>query len=572
MLAHTILAGVALLGPTAASSAKASGPEAATPAVTTLYGGMPIAPGFHAFGGVNDNRSHGQVGDNWLSINEAIQLHNNTLFYNQLSAAEQARIQLIPGTGTSTFLSWARFDGSFTPVITIEQDLDVIVNTTYGLFLSSDNGPTTLDFSGPNVTRGMLATTNSLQMRDFVFSGGPYGIDVLQTTIAGQIGFAINDCRFEDHTQFGVRIRSTTADGIGKGYLERCVFDNIPTAMIWDGSATGRTDFFDLVNCRITGAGTGVDVIFGVGGVARHRFDRLIVEATTAGIVMDRPSGADRPAQIFCTHVEARAPTAMVIDGSQFGSTTIEMRMVHAWSTGAPNVALDLGDTLSDIAGLIEDSTFRGAMTVERLSATGPLTLYNLRVDSGNVGFATGAQPLTIDDSRFQNCTVTESASGQVTMTNCCLSASSLTGQNGSPIQCVDSYIATVGAGVINNTPRPQEQLGSLNILPDAPAINSTVTFEADLPNGLFGALLLGFTERLPVANLLSQPLHVYSQVNNTFLVPGILRFQQQYLWTIPNSLGFVGLDLVGTLAVLPDPGVSALPVQIAPGRRFALQ
>ena len=107
-------------------------------------------------------------------------------------------------------------------------------------------------------------------------------------------------------------------------------------------------------------------------------------------------------------------------------------------------------------------------------------------------------------------------------------------------------------------------------MLPDDPTINSTVTLQADLPTGLFGAFLLGFTAVTPT--LFPQPLHVYSQTGNTFLLPGAYRNQQQYLWPIPNSILFVGLDMIATLAVLPDPGTSALPVQIAPGKRFVVR
>ena len=109
-----------------------------------------------------------------------------------------------------------------------------------------------------------------------------------------------------------------------------------------------------------------------------------------------------------------------------------------------------------------------------------------------------------------------------------------------------------------------------MQVLPDVPTIGSTITFQADLPTGLFGAFLLGFTDQNPT--LLAQPLHVYSNLNNTFLIPIIVRLQQTYLWTIPNSPIYIGLDMSTAIAILPDPGVSAPPVQIAPGRRFALQ
>lgn len=536
-----------------------------------LLGGGDGAPGFHAFAAVNDARSHGQVGDALLSINEAIRLHNNTLLFNQLSPAEQAQVLLIPGTGTSTFLSWARFDGSLTPVITVEQDLDVIVNTSYGLFLSSDNGPTTLDFSGANVTRGMRATTNSLQMRDFIFSGGPYGIDVVQTDIAGQIGFAINDCRFENHSQFGVRISTTTPNGFGKGYLERCVFDNAPTGIVWGAAVAGRTSFFDLHDCRFTGVDRGVEITLGNGGIGRYTLNHLVIDAAVEGIVLDRPSGATQAAQINARHVEVRAPDCATIDCSPTGATTLMLQMLHLWSTTPTGTALALGAAGDNVSGRLEDSTFEGDVAVRTGGGAAALTLANLRARDGSVAFeASPAQAMALSDSRFDNCAVSVTGSTAIPFANCCFASSSVAGTAASPVLCTDSWVPSPGAHVSSTSPRSQEQLGGMRVLPDVPTIGSTVLFEADLPAGLFGVFLLGFTEQYP--NLLPQPLHVYSVFNNTFLLPGIFRFQQSFPWTIPNFPIYIGMDLVATIAVLPDPGVGALPVQIAPGRRFALQ
>nr|MBP8301503.1 hypothetical protein [Planctomycetota bacterium] len=55
--------------------------------------GAPAGPAFHAVADVTDPLSHGVLGDGLLSLNEAIQLHNGTLLWSQLSAAEQSEIQ-----------------------------------------------------------------------------------------------------------------------------------------------------------------------------------------------------------------------------------------------------------------------------------------------------------------------------------------------------------------------------------------------------------------------------------------------------------------------------------------------
>ena len=54
-------------------------------------GGMPEAPpGYHAVAFINDALSHGTLGDGLLSLTDTILLHNGSLLFAQLSAAEQA--------------------------------------------------------------------------------------------------------------------------------------------------------------------------------------------------------------------------------------------------------------------------------------------------------------------------------------------------------------------------------------------------------------------------------------------------------------------------------------------------
>lgn len=536
-----------------------------------LCGGGSAPPAYHAFAAINDPLSHGQIGDNFLSLNETIQLHNNTLLLNQLSAAEQAQIQLIPGTGLSTYLSWARLDASLTPTITIEQDLDVIIDTTYGLYFSSDNGQTVLDFSGAGIQYGMRSTSNALQMRDLVFSGGTAGLDIVQTDISGQIGLAVNNCRFENLSSFGVRIVSTTANGLGKCYLEDCVFENCAVGVSWDGTAAGRTSFFDLHNCRITGGLDGIEIDLGAGGLGRYTLDRVVIEAAADGIALTRPNGADRTAQLFATHVEVRAPLCVDVEASPSASTTLQIRMAHLWSTASGH-ALTLGNAGDDVSGIVEDSTFDGDLALGTGGGTMPLTVQNVRCRDGLIDLATtSSQALSCLDSDFQLCGVHVAGSGPATFTNCCFDNTTVTATPTSPTLCLGSFVPNHGPNVTVTGPVPTAQIGGMQVLPDVPTIGSTVTFQADLPAGFSGVFLLGFTD--PNAQLIwPQPLHVYGQVNNTFLVPGIVRQQQTFLWTIPPWPIYLGLDLVAQIAVLPDPGVSALPVQLAPGRRFALQ
>ena len=89
----------------------------ATVLVGMLAAGHAGPPPFHAVAFVNDPLSHGTVGDGLLSLNEAILLHNGQLAYTALSPAEQQQLSLIPGTGSTTDVTWIDIDSANTPVI-----------------------------------------------------------------------------------------------------------------------------------------------------------------------------------------------------------------------------------------------------------------------------------------------------------------------------------------------------------------------------------------------------------------------------------------------------------------------
>ncbi|MGK0435651.1 MAG: hypothetical protein ACJA0V_004821, partial [Planctomycetota bacterium] len=98
------------------------------------------APAFHAIAFVTDSLSHGVVGDGLLSLNEAIRLHNGTLTVSQMSVAEQLQLSLLPGTGVTSDITWIEIDAEFLPTITIEQNLESIANSTFGLFIRGSGG------------------------------------------------------------------------------------------------------------------------------------------------------------------------------------------------------------------------------------------------------------------------------------------------------------------------------------------------------------------------------------------------------------------------------------------------
>jgi hypothetical protein len=526
--------------------------------------------GVHAVAYISDSLSHGLPGDGLLSLNEAIQLHNGTLPYAALSPAEQIQLSLIPGTGSTTDVTWIDIDGTSTPIITIERDLDPIAETTFGMLIKGFNEPPVLDFSGPNLTHGFRCPTDDVKFEDLILLGGPYGIDVQQDDVAGQSGLTVRDVVFDGQGQFGVRVQTATANGIGRFVMDGCEFLGVPQAVVWNETPAGRTTLFELTNTRITGAFIGLEVALGPSGTGVYRLDRLVVDASLRGLWLHRPPGAGRTILVESTHVETRAQECVRIEGAATGATALTLRMHRARALSGGN-ALMLGTPGANVYGELDELVLDGRVELFTGGGTLPLAATNLRLSNGQVLLSgSTTQPVQLADTRFDGCQVMNTGAGAVACTGCCVLGGSLLAVF-APFVCTSSFVqATVGANVQQIQPLPQAQLGNLEIVPATVAIGGPVGWQPDLPPGLVGFCTLGFTDPAPV--LQPPPLHVYSTLASTLVMPGLYRLQQSYSFTIPNYPILRGIDLTAQLLVLPDPTMQAPWVNLPPGRRFALR
>ncbi|MFK7742753.1 MAG: hypothetical protein AB8H80_20745 [Planctomycetota bacterium] len=538
-------------------------------ALLALGGPSAPAPAFHSIAFVTDPLSHGVLGDNLLSLNEAIQLHNGTLLASQLSATEQIQVSLLPGSGT-TDLTWIEIDTELVQTITVEQDLDVIVDTPFGLFIRGSGGRATIDFSGANVTRGMLSTSNSLILQGLRFSGGPYGLDVTQSDITGQPGCTMLDVSFEDQAQFAVRVRGTLAGGIGRLIVEDCDIDNTPRAIEFDETVADRSTIFEARDVRITGTDTAFDMSVGTGGNARFTFDRCVIESTNIGIEIDAPSTSGRPLLVEGTHTRVRAPICARIDGASDAVTWMQCSM---WNLLAGNggTALAVGSVGDQVYGDLNEFRCTGDVAVATGGAPLPLSMRNARCRDGAVTLSTTAsQAFTVTESRFQNCTTESVGTAAVNVDGSSFEGGSVgsTSQAGL-LQATGCYISNPGPGVTETQTLPQAHLGSMTVAPDDTLLGGTIQLDIDLPAGLVGAFVLG--TRPAVLPALPAPYYVYLDLNEYVFLPGAFVGQQSTTWTAPNSLLLRGIDLIAQAAVLPLTA-PAPPVQLPPGWRFELR
>ena len=540
-----------------------SGPSLAAPAAPHS------PPAFHQIAFVNDVLSHGVVGDGFLSLNEAIQLHNGTLTVGQLSLAEQAQVSLLPGSVTVD-VTWIDIDSEAIPSISLQQDLESIINTPFGLFLRGAGGRVTLDLSAPGVTRGIHSTSSSLVVQGFKFVGGVAGMEVIQADATGQPGCTVIDCVFEDLTQFGLRVVGTLAGGVGRLIVEDCSFINVPDAVAFDESPADRTTIFEARDVRIEGAVNGFDFSCGSGGTARFTLDRCEVVCSGTGVEVTSPSTSGRPTLVEGVHLRVRAPLCARIDGASDAVTWMQCAM---WSLLAPTggVALELGEVGDQIYGDLNELRCDGDVTVAAGGAPLPLMVRNMRCRDGAVAFSTQTpQQLSVTESRFTGCVVESFGSGPVSLTGSSFEGGSVGAATAAGLlQASGCYVANPGASLAATASLTQPQLGSLEVSPDDVALGGTLQLQFDLPAGLVGALALGTVPQfLP---FYPAPYYVYMDPAAIVFLPGIFTGQQSAVWQAPSQPTLIGAQVMVQAAVLPL-SIQAPAVQLPPGWRFELR
>ena len=549
-----VLVGAALAGPSPAS------PEG-------VPGAAPAA--FHQIAFVNDTLSHGTVGDAYLSLNEAIQLHNGTLSVTQLSIAEQLQVTLLPGSVT-TDVTWIDIDSEAIPTITMQQDLESIVNTPFGLFIRGAGGKVTFDLSAPGVTRGIHSTSSSLVIQGLKFVGGAGGIEVLQADATGQPGCTVIDCIFENQSQFGLRVHGGLVGGVGRLIVEDCVFDNVPDAVAFDETAADRTTIFEARDVRIDNATNGFDFDCGPSGTARFTLDRCEVSCTGTGVDVATASTNGRSTLVEGVHLRVRAPLCARIEAP---SDTVTWAQCSMWSLLAPpgGVALELGALGDQIYGDLNELQCDGDVTIATGGAPLPLRVRNARFRDGAVSLSTtAAQPLSVTESRFQACVVESAGTDAVTFDGCSAEGGSFGAATAAGLlQASGCYLANPGAGATTTGGLSQPQLGSLRVSPDDVAVGGAVQLQFDLPPGLVGAAALGLVPAfLPIY---PPPFYVYMDPGSIVFLPGIYSGQQVAAWQAPNQPALTGAQLVAQAVVLPLTAV-APATQLPPGWRFELR
>lgn len=524
---------------------------------------------FHQIAFVSDPLSHGTVGDGLLSLNEAIRLHNGTLDVALLSLAEQNQVSLLPGSVT-TDVTWIEIDSEAIPMITLQQDLESIVNTPFGLFIRGSGSRVNLDLSAPGVTRGIHSTSSSLIVQGLGFVGGVAGLEVVQADATGQPGCTVIRCKFENLSQFGVRVEGTLPGGVGRLIVEDSTFVNVSDALVFDESPAGRTTIFEARDVRMEGVVNGFDFDCGGGGTARFTLDRCVVEASATGLDVTAPVVNGRSMLVEGTHLRVRASLCAKIDGA---ADTVLWADGSMWSLLAPagGTSLQLGGVGQQVYGDLRELRCAGDVSIASGAAPLPLNIRNMRARDGAVALSTQpGQSLTVSESRFVDCDIDSFGTGAVVLSGSSFEGGSVGASTPAGLLQADGcFLSTPGPGVVVTSALAQAHLGSLDPLQDDVVLGGTLQLQVDLPTGLVGAVALGEVPQfLPLA---PAPYYLYVDPAGVFFLPGLYSGQQVASWQAPIQPLLYGAQLVVQAVVLPI-GIQAPPIQFPPGWRLELR
>lgn len=209
---------------------------------------------------VNDSRSHGALGDNSLSLDEAIRLVNGTLALSALSTAERGQVG---GFGT---LAWIELRNPGAPIVLqsaltpvdgvpggqVDVQINGVVNGIGAPVLDGGNQPAILSLR-----------TNRVQVRNVIFRGGQIGIDA-DTTSNFSLGIysILADLQFTGQTVAGVRARTPGGATARKALvkLRRTTLTNLPTAILLTSESDFGTIDAEGEWLQISGCTVGIDI------------------------------------------------------------------------------------------------------------------------------------------------------------------------------------------------------------------------------------------------------------------------------------------------------------------------
>lgn len=518
-------------------------------------GALEGPPRRHALAFVNDSKSHGKVGDSKLSLNEAIQLHNQTLATSKLSKAEKAQIS---GEGDIAFVD---LDPARTKTITLERDLDIIQDKAHGMLLGAVVDPVVILIGS---TRGFRIQSDFCDFRNVTLSGGNVAVTLVQdNTIYGSL--------FENVTFTGQKKVAVDAtfktDSAGSALLfTDCLIEKVPVAIQVHDVGKKRTGRFSFTNTTIRASQIGIDFALGAEGSYTMDVTRVMVQGARTGIRFTRATGASRSLRLLVEDLQVEgAENALRIDGHANATLELGMKLVALAGTKSAATVGGLGTPLK---ALVQDSRFSGNTSFG--GGKDILDFQNCWFGNGSLQLGTSSGGVQLREARLDNVTLTTVGGAAAQLTECCFVGGSLVGLSNAKIngdRCFTGA-AKVGSHVTLKNPRAAAQLAKLDVTPTHVAPAGKLDLVADLPKGLVGRWAIGLAASAPTPFLGTR---IYLDLNAYVLDGALLRGTVKSRLSVPNLASLKGLYITFHLAVAPA-SIAAPAFALPPARQILIR
>jgi hypothetical protein len=538
-------------------------------------------PGPGLTAAVNDPQSHGVVGDNLLSLDEAIRVANGTLMTNMLSAAEQARI-----TGPGMAVDTIAVDQMVTPTITLQAPLSDLTGMGMGHHVEVMGMPMAMPMPMPGMSmlpviqggahaRVFTLRTHDCAVHGLRIVGGQVAIDakMAMATAMGMPMAEVMDCELAGQTVAGVKVHGVGMDE-SMLMLEHVSFSNMPLGILIDDQVVGGESMVEAEHCMMDGVQLGCRVLEGGVGARMSMLNWFRGSFANGATFSEKRRTAASTQQFMYRIVHSDLTcTGNVLD-VQGGANGLTMVHHHHgdFVAGAGQKAFWVWPRTAEFDIHGSEMTFVGDVLVAA-------NLASMRVWQQNNTFRNGVVTYDVDGAlpnlrwnRYENCSlvVPAAARSPVTVRECeltntpCNSASFL-----APITLQGSWRSGGGmAGFASETsPAPGRFLGVGAIAPADPQLGSNLTFTTDLPPGVAAMWDIGLSFARPTTTM--EPVRFYGDPNNCVVLPMVLTLQTTTVVAIPMTMALVGMEFYGQAVAFPQSGQTWMPPYHLPRGRL---
>jgi hypothetical protein len=541
------------------SAALLTGPAVGQMAWPLLAAHGPIP---HSQAAVNDPRSHGVIGDQLLSLAETIYLTNGDIDENALSAEEVAQL-----SGFGGDIAWAEINASVVPVVTLERPLPVIRDTPHGFTITGAGGTPTIDLRD---SRGVVVESDFFDSTNVRYLGGAFGIQLSQRDTL--FGTLLDRVVFEGQEIAGLQVVNTSPGHGTRVQVVNCRFVGAPTGIAFYDVGAGRVGRLEVFgNTRFTNCGTGIDLLTGSAGSLTLLFSDLAMAGGTTGIRIATPGPNARPVTITGRYLDLQAASnAFWVEADPSARALMLIQASAFQSAGSAFRAGPLG---AHVDLTFQDSRTDGDVVLST-GSTGRIQAKNAYSARGSwvLGSNDAAGSVQVTESLLRNTAISTVGVLGATVADSCLEGGSVAGTAAAPLQLDDSFrstTTTVAAHVTENRPLPAAQLGSFDAAPTYPALGTVLWLRADLPSGIDGFVLFGRPSDSGAPPFSAQ--RIYCDLGSAVMLPTPLSGQTQLPVPIPAAPQLVGIELFFHLLAAPQPGTTAPPLALPPGRRVRI-